>query len=85
MGRMEILTGVERWRDWSDDEKLSILQEAADPDVKGTLHPKKRSMEKVRSGQRTPFRCSPVRSPRSALSKSNQLRKFIFCATLCFA
>ena len=31
MGRMEILTGVERRRDWSDDEKLSILQEAAEP------------------------------------------------------
>ncbi|WP_313196675.1 IS66-like element accessory protein TnpA [Shinella zoogloeoides] len=31
---MEILTGVERRRDWSDDEKLSILQEAADPDAK---------------------------------------------------
>jgi sigma-B regulation protein RsbU (phosphoserine phosphatase) len=29
MGRMEILTGVERRRDWSDEEKLSILQEAA--------------------------------------------------------
>ncbi|TAX63337.1 IS66 family insertion sequence hypothetical protein [Rhizobium ruizarguesonis] len=29
MGRMEILTGVERRRDWSDDEKLSILDEAA--------------------------------------------------------
>jgi len=29
MGRMEILTGVERRRDWSDDEKLSILEEAA--------------------------------------------------------
>lgn len=34
MGRMEILTGVERRRDWSDDEKLSILQEAAEPDAK---------------------------------------------------
>ncbi|THK35657.1 IS66 family insertion sequence element accessory protein TnpB [Ensifer sp. MPMI2T] len=34
MGRMEILTGVERRRDWSDDEKLSILQEAADPGAK---------------------------------------------------
>lgn len=34
MGRMEILTGVERRRDWSYDEKLSILQEAADPDAK---------------------------------------------------
>lgn len=34
MGRMEILTGVERRRDWSDEEKLSILQEAADPDSK---------------------------------------------------
>ncbi len=29
MGRMEILTGVERRRDWSDDAKLSILEEAA--------------------------------------------------------
>jgi transposase len=28
MGRMEILTGVERRRDWSDDDKLSILEEA---------------------------------------------------------
>lgn len=34
MGRMEILTGVERRRDWSDEEKLSILQEAADPDAR---------------------------------------------------
>lgn len=34
MGRMEILTGVERRRDWSDEEKLSILQEAAEPDAK---------------------------------------------------
>ena len=34
MGRMEILTGVERRRDWSDDEKLSILQEASDPDAR---------------------------------------------------
>lgn len=34
MGRMEILTGVERRREWSDDEKLSILQEAADPDAR---------------------------------------------------
>ncbi|WP_440980922.1 IS66-like element accessory protein TnpA [Shinella sumterensis] len=34
MGRMEILTGVERRHDWSDDEKLLILQEAADPDVR---------------------------------------------------
>ncbi|MCJ8508662.1 transposase [Rhizobium lemnae] len=31
---MEILTGVERRRDWSDDEKLSILQEAAEPDAR---------------------------------------------------
>ncbi|MQB34218.1 IS66-like element accessory protein TnpA [Rhizobium rhizogenes] len=29
MGRMEILTGVERRRDWSDDDKLVILEEAA--------------------------------------------------------
>ena len=29
MGRMEILTGVERRRDWSDDDKLQILEEAA--------------------------------------------------------
>ncbi|MVA59459.1 IS66-like element accessory protein TnpA [Agrobacterium vitis] len=29
MGRMEILTGVERRREWSDDDKLSILEEAA--------------------------------------------------------
>jgi transposase len=28
MGRMEILTGVERRREWSDDDKLSILEEA---------------------------------------------------------
>lgn len=34
MGRMEILTGVERRRDWSDEEKLSILQETAEPDAK---------------------------------------------------
>ena len=34
MGRMEILTGVERRGDWSDDEKLSILQEAAEPGAK---------------------------------------------------
>lgn len=34
MGRMEIFTGVERRRDWSDEEKLSILQEAAEPDAK---------------------------------------------------
>lgn len=31
---MEILTGIERLRDWSDKEKLSILMEAAEPDVK---------------------------------------------------
>jgi transposase len=29
MGRIEILTGVERRRDWSDDDKLSILEETA--------------------------------------------------------
>jgi transposase len=29
MGRMEILTGIERRRDWSDDDKLQILEEAA--------------------------------------------------------
>ena len=29
MGRIEILTGVERRRDWSDDDKLQILEEAA--------------------------------------------------------
>lgn len=29
MGRMEILTGVERRRNWSDEEKLQILEEAA--------------------------------------------------------
>ena len=34
MVRMEILTGVERRRDWSDDEKLAILQEAAEPDAR---------------------------------------------------
>lgn len=34
MGRMEILTGVERRRDWTDEEKLSILQEAAEPDAR---------------------------------------------------
>ena len=34
MGRMEILTGVERRRDWSDDEKRSILQEAAEPNAR---------------------------------------------------
>lgn len=34
MGRMEILTGVERRRDWSDEEKLSILQEAAEQDAR---------------------------------------------------
>jgi len=31
---MEILTGVERRRDWPDEEKLSILQEAAEPDAR---------------------------------------------------
>ena len=31
---MEILTGVERRRDWSADEKLSILQEAANADAR---------------------------------------------------
>jgi transposase len=34
MGRMEILTGVERRRDWSDDDKSSILEEAAAEGVK---------------------------------------------------
>lgn len=34
MGRMQTLTGVERRCGWSDDEKLSILQEAADPDAR---------------------------------------------------
>jgi transposase len=34
MGRMEILMGVERRRDWSDEEKLLILQKAAEPDAK---------------------------------------------------
>lgn len=34
MGRMEILTGVERPRDSFDEEKLSILQEAAEPDAR---------------------------------------------------
>ncbi len=34
MRRMEILPGVERRRDCSDDAKLSILEEAADPDAK---------------------------------------------------
>ncbi|KAA3505428.1 IS66 family insertion sequence hypothetical protein [Agrobacterium vitis] len=29
MGRMEILTGVKRRRDWSDDDKLSILEGVA--------------------------------------------------------
>ncbi|TIX89168.1 transposase [Rhizobium sp. P44RR-XXIV] len=29
MGRIEILTGVERRRDWSHEEKLSILDETA--------------------------------------------------------
>lgn len=28
MGRIEILTGIERRRDWSDDDKLQILEEA---------------------------------------------------------
>lgn len=27
MGRVEILTGAERRRDWSDDQKLAILEE----------------------------------------------------------
>ncbi|TDK39135.1 hypothetical protein E2F50_03120 [Rhizobium deserti] len=34
LAAMEILTDVERWRDWSNDEKLSILQEASDPDAR---------------------------------------------------
>ena len=29
MGRMEIITGRERRRRWSDEEKLSILEEAS--------------------------------------------------------
>jgi transposase len=31
---MEILPGVERRRDWSDETKLSILQESAEPDAR---------------------------------------------------
>ncbi len=31
MGRMEILTGVERRRRWSSEEKLQILREASAP------------------------------------------------------
>lgn len=31
MGRMEIITGRERRRRWTDEEKLSILEEAARP------------------------------------------------------
>lgn len=34
MGSMAILTSDERRCDWSDDEKLSILQEAAEPDAR---------------------------------------------------
>ena len=33
MGRMEIFTGRERRRSWSDEEKLRILEEAAEPSV----------------------------------------------------
>ena len=33
MGRMEIITGRERRRRWSDDEKLRILEQASSPDV----------------------------------------------------
>lgn len=33
MGRMELFTGRERRRNWSDKEKLRILEEAAEPDV----------------------------------------------------
>jgi transposase len=33
MGRMEIITGRERRRQWSDDEKLRLLEEASGPDV----------------------------------------------------
>lgn len=33
MGRMEILTGRERRRVWSDAQKLSILEEVADGDL----------------------------------------------------
>lgn len=29
MGRVEILTGIERRRNWTDEEKLRILEEAA--------------------------------------------------------
>lgn len=31
MGRMEIITGRERRRQWSDEDKLRILEEASDP------------------------------------------------------
>lgn len=33
MGQMEIFTGRERRRSWSDDEKLQILEEASEPGV----------------------------------------------------
>lgn len=33
MGRMEVFTGPERRRRWSDEEKLRILEEAAQPGV----------------------------------------------------
>lgn len=33
MGRMEIITGRERRRRWPDEEKLRILEEAAEPGI----------------------------------------------------
>ena len=33
MGRVEIITGHERRRRWSDEEKLRILEEAAEPGI----------------------------------------------------
>ena len=33
MGRMEIFTGSERRRRWSDEEKLQILEEATEPGI----------------------------------------------------
>ncbi len=63
LGRMEILTGVERRRRWSSEEKLEILREASAPGASIATVARRRDISRSQIYQwRQAFRSGQLRS-----------------------
>jgi len=64
MGRMEIITGRERRRRWPDDEKLRILEEAAQPGTSAAAVARRHDLlpQQIYTWRRR-FRVSPSSDP----------------------